>query len=133
MIRLPAFLLPLALLLLPALLPAPAAAASVRADRGAELDWRIPAGHVLSAFPLAPLRALPRVRLVTAEVVILPSGRMITRTLAAIPAPPAPPPRTDLIALPLPGAMPLLLAAIGGLVLAGRRRRPRIAGARPPA
>jgi hypothetical protein len=114
-----------ALLLCLALLPGAAGAAPLRADRGGDLDWRIPGGHVLSVIPRGEARALLRIRLVTAEVVILPSGRMITRTLAVLPARPksAPRPDVDVIVLPLPAAMPLFLAALTGLLIAGRRRR----------
>jgi hypothetical protein len=116
----------LALALLAGTLPGPAGAAPLRADRGGELDWRIPGGHVLSVFPTGPTRILPRIRLVTAEVVILPSGRILTRSVAMLPARPEPPrrPDADLIVLPLPAAMPLFLAALAGLLIAGRRRRP---------
>jgi hypothetical protein len=118
----------LALAVLAGTLPAAVSAAPLRADRGGDLDWRIPAGHVLSVFPGGERRTLPRIRLLTAEVVILPSGRMITRTVAVLPARPKPAPRpdADLIVLPLPAAMPLFLAALTGLLIAGRRRR------RPP-
>ena len=113
-------------------MPGAAGAAPVRADRGGELDWRIPGGHVLSVSG-GEARALLRIRLVTAEVVILPSGRMITRTLAVLPARPKPPrrPDTDVIVLPLPAAMPLFLAAMAGLLLAGRHRRKPRRTARP--
>jgi hypothetical protein len=115
----------LALACLAGVLPGAAGAAPLRADRGGEIDWRIPGGHVLSVFHTGPKRALSRVRLVTAEVVILPSGRMVTRSVAMLPARPEPPrrPDADLIVLPLPAAMPLFLAALAGLLIAGRRRR----------
>jgi hypothetical protein len=118
----------LALAILAGALPGPAGAAPLRADRGGDLDWRVPASHVLSVFPTGPKRTLPRIRLVTAEVVILPSGRMVTRSVAMLPARTDPPrrPDADLIVLPLPAAMPLFVAALAGLLIAGRRRR------RPP-
>ena len=118
----------LALALLAGALPGSAGAAPLRADRGVDLDWRIPGGHVFSVVLTGTVRALPRIRLVTAEVVILPSGRMLTRSVALLPARPEPRPRPDmnLVVLPLPAAMPLFLAALTGLVLVGRTRR------RPP-
>jgi hypothetical protein len=63
------------------------------------------------------------VRLVTVEVIILPSGRLATRRVADLPAPPdrGKPTGEDLIVLPLPAGMPLLLAALAGLAVAGRR------------
>jgi hypothetical protein len=122
----------LTLALLAGALPGAAGAAPLRTVGGGDLDWRIPGGHVLSVVPTGGVRALPRVRLVTAEVVILPSGRMITRSVVMLPARPTAPrrPDADLIVLPLPAAMPLFIAALAGLVLAGRHRRgpPRIAG-----
>lgn len=123
MSRLPTLLLTLALLT--GALPGAAGAAPLRTGGGGDLDWRIPGGHVLSVVPTGGVRALPRVRLVTAEVVILPSGRMVTRPAAALPLRTglASRPGADLIVLPLPAAMPLFLAAIAGLALAGRRRR----------
>jgi hypothetical protein len=117
----------LALALLAGGLPGAAGAAPLRADRGTALDWRIPGGQVVPILLKRELRALPRVRLLTAEVVVLPSGRMLIRSIATLPARAEPPPRptADLIVLPLPAAMPLFLAALAGLLIAGHpRRRP---------
>jgi hypothetical protein len=133
MTRLRAPCLPFLLALLLALLPLSAGAAPVRIDRDAALDWRVPVRHALAVSPKWQVRALPRVRLLTKEVVILPSGRMVIRAVVAVPALPEAlrRPDVDLIVLPLPAAMPLALAALAGLALAGRGRRRvrRIAGA----
>lgn len=122
----------LALALLAGALPGSAGAVPLRADRAVDLDWRIPGGHVFSVGPTGTVRALPRIRLVTAEVVVLPSGRLLTRSVAMLPARPEqrPRPDVDLVVLPLPAAMPLFLAALAGLFLAGRPRRrpPKTAG-----
>jgi hypothetical protein len=121
MLRLRALFPPLALLLL---LAGAGSAAPVRADRDT-LDRGTPAPRVQSAVLVEELRTLPRVRLFLAEVTILPSGRTVTRAIPVLPlradgASPLPP---DLIVLPLPAAMPLFLAALAGLALAGRSRR----------
>lgn len=129
MLRLRALFPSLALLLL---LAGAGSAAPVRADRDT-LDRGVPA-RVQSAVLVEELRTLPRVRLFLAEVTILPSGRTITRAIPVLPlradgASPLPP---DLIVLPLPAAMPLFLAALAGLALAGRSRRGgRLARAAP--
>jgi hypothetical protein len=67
------------------------------------------------------------VRLLAVEVTLLPSGRVLHRTIVDLP-PHRPlrsqPPGPDPLVLPLPGAMPLLLGALAGLFVVGRRRRP---------
>ncbi len=123
MLRLRALFPPLALLLL---LAGAASAAPLRPDRET-FDRAVPAPHIQSARLGEELRSLPRVRLFLAEVTILPSGRMVSRAIPVLPlregrAAPIPP---DLIVLPLPAAMPLLVAALAGLAIAGRRRRGR--------
>jgi hypothetical protein len=120
--RLNALVLPLTLAFV-VILAGPAAPAPLRFDRGADLDWRVPAPHVMKFVSWGAPRALHRVRLVTVEVIILPSGRLATRRVADLPAPPdrGKPTGEDLIVLPLPAGMPLLLAALAGLAVAGRR------------
>lgn len=131
--RLRASCLPALLALVLALTAGPAGATPVRIDREAALDWRLPLVHLRAVAPKGQVRALPRVRLLTKEIVIVPSGRMVIRSLAAARTlhSPARPPEPDPLVLPLPAGLPLYIAALGGVALVARRRRPTslIAGA----
>ena len=117
-------------LLLTALLPLSAgraAAASLAAGGDLILEARLPSLTLGTAtLPLA------HGRLVTRELVLLPSGKAVLRTLPVRPVAPLIPatPATEPLILPLPGAMPLFLVALAGLALAGHRRRavPALAG-----
>jgi len=113
-------LLPLLLAALLTLAAVPAAAVPLAFDRDLAVDARPPGpGDGADERPIA------RVPLLTRELVLLPSGRLVLRTASILP----PRPLRDATAseapliLPLPGAMPLFVAALAGLVLVARRRR----------
>lgn len=135
MIRLRPRLLPLVLALLLPLLPGKAAAAPVPFDRALSLEWPLPESRVLRLSIRQETRPLAQVRLFTIEVTLLSSGRLVSRTVAALPSRDLhrPPPGPEPLVLPLPGALPLFLAALAGLVVVGRRRRTRPMLAAPDA
>jgi hypothetical protein len=133
MIRLRPLLLTFVLAAWLPLVPGKAVAVPVSFDRDLALDLRLPERPVpAAAIPPDP-RPILHIRLLTREIALLPSGRIVVRMLAAPPwRPPLPGrPAPDPVVLPLPGAMPLFLGALAGLALVGRRRRPagELAGA----
>lgn len=116
----------LVLVLLLPLLPGRAAAVPVAPDGLIRLA--APPAHARAFWPTMPpdTRPLARVRLLAVEVTLLPSGRLLHRTIVDLPPhrPLRPrPPGPDPLVLPLPGAMPLLIGALAGLFVVGRRRR----------
>ena len=132
MLRLRPRFLPFLLALLLPVLPGKAAAVPVPFDRAILLEWPLPESRALRVAIRKEMPPLARIRLFTVEVTLLPSGRLVTRTVVALPHPSRhePPTGPDPLILPLPGARPLVLVALTGLVVVGRRRRisPALAG-----
>ena len=133
MIRLRPLLLTLLLVALLPLAPARAAAVPLLFDRDMTLDWPLRDDRALRVTVAPAEGPLARFRFLTVEITLLPSGRLLARTVVALPGP-SPrldAPVADPLILPLPGAMPLFMGALAGLVLVGRRRRPATALAAP--
>jgi hypothetical protein len=120
-------ILPLLLLILLALAPPKAAAATLLPGRETVLDWpRGPDPVVRFVFTrfAAPIA---RTRILMLEIVLLPTERTVA-TLSirrSVASPDTVHKGADPIVMPLPGAMPLLLGALGGLAIIGRRRARR--------
>lgn len=112
----------LVLVLLLPLLPGRAMAVPVAPD--GLLRLASPPAHARAVWPAMPpdTRPLARVRLLAVEVTLLPSGRLLQRTIVGLPPHRPRPPGPDPLVLPLPGAMPLLIGALAGLFVVGRRR-----------
>jgi hypothetical protein len=112
--------------------PATATAVPLSVAQGALGDQLLPRGALASGLPPTSGAQL---RLLTVEIMLLPSGRLAARPAVALSRLPAPPDRHAQapVILPLPGAMPLFLAALAGLVLVSRRRRPAAPLAEPSA
>jgi hypothetical protein len=136
MLRLRQVFLPLLAAAILAFAPGRAAAVPVALDREFTLAWASPVAEPMRFTLRLPQRAAPlaRARLLAIEITLLPSGRIVARSViglppgwTAAPRPVAP----ALVALPLPGAMPLFLGALAGLLILGRRRRGRVALAGP--
>jgi hypothetical protein len=131
MLRLRALVVLLALFLPPA--SGAALASPLRHDHRASVDWPQPLVHIVPVAVLGVRHALPRVRLFMMEVAILPSGRLVIRTVVTRPyrPEPRPAPHAQPILLPLPATWPLVLVGAAGLVAVGRRRAARpLAGRR---
>lgn len=133
MIRLRPLLLTLLFLALLPLAPGSAAATPLRFDRDLTLDWPLRGDRAVRVTFAPAHEPLARFRFLTVEITLLPSGRLLARTVLALPGRPLrdEPPVVEPLILPLPGAMPLFVGALAGLVLVGRRRRPAAALAAP--
>lgn len=109
-------------IVLGSIFPASAALAVTVTLEGSIAPERRPPAVPARNIAAAPL--LPGIRLLTVDVALLPSGRLVARTAAARPALPAARAAPDMVTLPLPAALPLLLVALAGLVIAARPRPP---------
>lgn len=134
MIRLRPLFLTLVLAAWVPLAPGAAMAVPLSFDRDVTLDWRLPARPAPALATVIDTHPILRIRLLTREIALLPSGRILVRQAMVQTWRPSPPDRRPMpepVVLPLPGAMPLFLGALAGLVLVARRRRPaaELAGA----
>ena len=114
----------LVILLLP-LLPANATAATVLPARGLLLDWPLGSEPVIR-ITVAPAHApIARVRFLTLDIILLPTGRTVATLVSSrmIPAEAASSIAQPFV-LPLPGALPLMIGALAGLMMIARRRAP---------
>jgi hypothetical protein len=125
MLRIRQLLLPLLVAALLPVLPGKAAAVPVAFEREILLELPLRDARVLRLAILDDRRPLARVRLFTVEITLLPSGRLIARTVLALPHRHAylPAPGPEPVILPLPGALPMFLGALLGLAVIARRRR----------
>ena len=125
MTRLRQYILPLLLAALLPLLPGKAAAVPVSFKTEVLLEWPLPDPRALRLTILPDTPPLARVRLFWIEITLLPSGRLVARSVVELPYRGfrEPPPGPEPPVLSLPGALPLFLAALAALVVVGWRRR----------